>query len=440
MAKKYPKNIAAEQRLIASLIAAPDKIPVAIALGLDPSDFWPQSGLGVVWEALRSLWRDGSSINVVTLDSELQRLGVERYDIEEIAAHEKDPDAVADFARLVIEASLRRQYMTLARSLFDGAGNQDSRLMGLYRSHMHELDNIAVRMQRLENPRVGNPAEELRRAKTWSVATGIPPIDRRIRWTSGGIHFVAGDPGSGKTTIAITAASNIARSGTNVVLILAESQPIEAQLSMLTGLGKVDSATVNRIRFDPNWRTEDNIKIIEELWNESFEDVPLSIINVTGGPDDAIAISNATVIPSAIIVDHAYALVHQAKTSGYDKEHVRFIRMFAGLLQAAQRGNHIMVVLNQFTKAGRSTENRGADAEYGGSGVRNIADSMLHLWTPDADVTYGKYKLVQARFVKARTMLVVDEAGRPVDPTAEEFSFYIDTAYRRIVESTKGEM
>ena len=99
------------------------------------------------------------------------------------------------------------------------------------------------------------------------------------------------------------------------------------------------------------------------------------------------------------------------------------------------------MILNQYTKAGRQRTSRGADDQYGGSGIFNIAAVMNNMWGPDSDMvsTRNGVQAVQSEFMKARARLVtaVDVNTREevmVNPVGQSTVFYIQNKWRMVVD------
>jgi hypothetical protein len=163
--------------------------------------------------------------------------------------------------------------------------------------------------------------------------------------------------------------------------------------------------------------------------------LPLRLHHITGGPSEVTSLVNSLTKPSLICIDHAFAVVAQGRVLPDVREHQTFMRLFAAVETAAKRGNHVVVMVNQYTKAGREGTVRGPDAQYGGSGVQNIATSMIHLARPAAEVeTAVGYRKMRFTIPKCRAMLVADENGNPVDPVQVTSDvpgyFFLNVKYR----------
>lgn len=283
---------------------------------------------------------------------------------------------------------------------------------------------------------ISNPADKMVAGSGWFIDTGLPFIDSRARLVSGELHFIAGDPGAGKTTMAIHLAMHNAMKGRPVYYVGAETDEVEIALGLLTSTRLIDSRTLLSIRYDPTQRTKKNVDMIHDLWEERFSGIPVYFIRCDHGPEELIP-TLEKVEKALVIVDHAFAVVNQSH-SLIRKEHQSFMALFTALKRIALDKDNVMVVLNQYKLSGRKGDERGPDAEYGGSGVRNIAGSMLHIRKPSDDISPHGYDMLYAVYHKMRAMLVADEHGDMVNPIGDEFSFFIENRYRLIVDKPPG--
>jgi hypothetical protein len=418
-----------ELRLTASAIRNPETvIPEAQASGLSPTDF-SNHKMSLVWRALYEMWNEGIAIDEVTTRDKSD-VNTKRI-LEEAGDQEIDPQT---YIKIVLEKSLERILKNSASEMAEIA-QEDVQSAISYAARLSE--GASERWARMVSPTITNPADMLDASGGWHTTTGLEFIDRIVRLTSGGLHFLAGDPGSGKTSLVIHALAHNARRGVPSIGILAESSQLEISLAMLTQAQKLSAYQANQIRYNPEYRTEENIQRVRHLWDKEFGDLPLQIFSVTDGPQAVINIVNSISKPSFICIDHAFAVV--AQNRGADqREYQTFNDLFSGVESAAERNDHVVVMVNQYTKSGRQGEKRGPDAQFGGSGVQNYATTMIHLMKPEADVsTAAGYRKMQATIPKCRAMLAADENGNPIDPVryTEDIplEYWIHTTYRRLL-------
>jgi KaiC/GvpD/RAD55 family RecA-like ATPase len=425
----FSTNPKAELALIRAIVTSRANYQAACGLGAGSDIFQPDGPNGTYWRAIAARYDDG-----VDPMPELLSFDTDGLFNGQPVSKEQTIALVYE----VMKAHLLRQLYFAGVYLQQSSKSNQSSINTILDETRQKITDIGRRYIRAKQPRIGNPADALSTSKAWALPlTGLSLIDKWVRLTSGELHLIAGDPGSGKTTLAIAIASAVALENVPVLFITAETDPAEIQLSMLTqiGLDGIDVGFVNRVRFDPTFRIERNIAKVRKLWDTHFQNVPLAIVKVSDGPQEVISAVLALATPHLVLVDHAYAVVSQSERT--IKEHREFIMFFAGLLSATQLGNHLTIAFNQYTRAGLSEIVRDANAQYGGSGTRNIASSMLHLRQPRAGdlLTSEKgYKKMLAAWVKVRVMLIEDADGHLIDPLNQDISFWIENRYRRIVD------
>jgi len=422
-----PNNPTAELALIRAICQDRANFQAALALGAGPGIFAPDGPHGACWQQIAALYERG----IDPMPELLPGLGVGLFGGEAIT-----PEQTVALAQEVIGVYTRRQLWLAGNSLKQRAERESA--SSIINDHRGKLTEIERQYTRAKQPRIGNPADALSTSRAWAIPrTGLGVIDNFVKWTSGELHSIAGDPGSGKTTLLTMIAAAVALENKPVLFVTAETDPTEIQLSMLTQVGRegFDVGFVNRVRFDPTFRIERNIDKVRRMWNETFKDVPITIVKVSGGPQEVVSSVAALATPHLILIDHAYAVVSQSERM--IQEHREFIMFFSALLDATQAGNHLTIVANQYTRAGLSETDRGPNAQYGGSGTRNIMSSMLHLRQPSTELltTSTGFKAVKAEWVKVRVLLVEDEHGKLVDPLGKTTTCWIENRYRRILDS-----
>ena len=244
---------------------------------------------------------------------------------------------------------------------------------------------------------------------------------------------LAGNPNSGKTTMALQVALENAKAGIPVHVFLAESEEIEAQLSFLSMDGAIRASFANKLRYDPAMRTESHLAEIREKWDELIAKLPIYVYSVQGANMDTVLEMAGPIQDSIVIIDHIYAFVWQGENQ--NQAYANFARGFSGTRQIAFNGNNVVVVFNQYTK-GEQTDNnawRNPESGFGGAAQLNMSATKLNLYADPALRTPGSIG-VMTKVVKTKAMLVVDDRGVPVNPNGQETIHYIDLKYRKIVE------
>jgi hypothetical protein len=211
---------------------------------------------------------------------------------------------------------------------------------------------------------------------------------------------------------------------------------LDVTLSLLLQTREIDGVFCTNMRYNQAYRTERNLQLVEDLWEQHYGGLPLRIYVSDQGVDEVVSLVSSQTTPSLILIDHAYAIVGQSAKGTGLKEHQQYINLFSRVRAAIKRRNHVGIMFNQFKLSGRADSHRGPDAQYGGSGVQNIMATMLHIWPEDSEeaVTSNGFRLINSLCVKIRAMILADENGFPIDPRGQEDRFWLENRYRKIVD------
>jgi replicative DNA helicase len=224
-ARLPPQNVEAEQSVLGSLLIDPEAI-LKVAPFLDPEDFHRTDSHALIYEAIRSLHDKRVPIDLVTLCDELERQG----QLEQVggpgyltflinsvptSAH------VEHYARIVEGTATLRRLISSAGEIigmaYDRAGDEEEIL------DQAEQLIFGVGQRRIEREVVPIRAilsdyydhiEYLyeHRGETTGVPTGFIDLDRLLGgFQKADLIIVAGRPGTGKTSLALTIADYAAR-------------------------------------------------------------------------------------------------------------------------------------------------------------------------------------------------------------------------------------
>jgi len=418
----------AERALIGAVIKYPAVISQARTVGLQATDF-ASIQAQEWWRKFTDLHDKGKPMDVAIAAT---ITGKTHDEIEALVATVPDLDAlnVPEYAKLIVTDAIARRFAQL-KTVHSESTRADLLAM------QSEVESLLHRYVQMENSHVPNPADTLESSRGWSAPWGIDFLDKRIRLVSGARpHFLAGDPSSGKSAIAIqTATFNAMTSDHQVIYCATEDQVLDITMAMLVQTGKLSTYEANRLQYEPASRTRSNLAKLRALWDSELGDIPLVIHEVRSAAE-VLTIVGAAPEQSLIILDHLYSLMMQTDSKKRN-EHEKFAAFIGNLCTLCGRGEHIMLVLNQFTKAGRSNDERGPDAQYGGSVIGNAAVSMVHIQIPNSDQVCSSsgYMARTGSVVKAKALLVVDAGGNTVNPVGQSFQFFIHGKHRLAVST-----
>lgn len=225
--KVLPHNLEAEQQLLGALLYNNDAAARVLDF-LKPEHFF-QPLHGRIYEAVLTLIERGELANPVTLkmrfeqDEAMQELGGPGY-LVDLTARAVNVIRAEEYAKILYDLFLRREIILLSEEmaergrtadLTDGATTQiedaESRLYTLAEAGETQNDFRSFRVAIGESLDVIEAAYK-REGQLVGVTTGLRDMDQRL----GGLHrtdllILAGRPGMGKSSLAMTIALNAAR-------------------------------------------------------------------------------------------------------------------------------------------------------------------------------------------------------------------------------------
>jgi replicative DNA helicase len=249
-----PQNTEAEDSILSAILQDAATIDIAADAGLRPEDFY-KHGNSLIFSAALNLHARDESIDAITLTDELTTLGtLERVGgkdrIKELSQEEVFTAHVKDHASIVHE-------MSVLRTIID-AGQYITRL-GLERPG--DLDDIIAKADAAITAALVSSAQdakaltedidelisEIREAYTTGVAirgtlTGLSTLDDMLGglWP-GQFVILAARPSTGKSTLGLNIAENVAAKGDTVLFLSLEMGLREFQLKSLARAARVNS-------------------------------------------------------------------------------------------------------------------------------------------------------------------------------------------------------
>lgn len=427
--RELPTNLAAETGVLRCILTNPKSLPAIAAMGLSHTHFHDMQRHHLFKEVM-ALYRSGRTVDLITLGKKLD--GESRLYKELTDSPSSDTvDAAKDYAKLVIGNAVARDMIIASGKCIQEAHRLGEPIEDTISTLQKTMDEMIATLSRTINPDLENPADTLARGEEWSVRPGVPWFDERIRFASGRVHGVGADPSAGKSMFAIQSARYNLSVGVPVAMFLAEDDVLDVQLTMLAQTGEVDMGFVNRIRFEENFKTENNLSKVRELWDKHYSRIDLRAFTISQGPEEVLDNIRALDGKYYVIIDHAFAVIGQGEKKIED--HRAFTTFYAGLNRLAKAGNHVVVVLNQFKLSGRdkSLTNRPLDSQYGGAGIGAILWTVVHMWIDDDDSDrMDGWIAVSVQCEKNKAQLVIDDNGKPVNPMDGPGLIYIQPEHR----------
>ena len=423
--RNLPTNVKAENGLLSCAMVRPNEtLVICKRLGLTADQF---SGPGQkrLYKGILELSRDGKTVDPVMLNNVVKGINGLMDALLDSPSTYTD-DAVRDYTLVIIEHALAGDLIKAARAQATPLYEMQESVVDTARQLRDEMDAILLAHSRTQKQVIENPADTLERENGWSVRVGIPWFDERLRLPSGLVHSIGGDPSVGKSliayqTIGFNATKGCARKGKGVAMIMAEDKILDLQMTLLSQLeGKIDMVFVNRIRYDPAFKTEGNLNIVRELWDRHYGDIHFVAASIKDGPEAVLAAIEALPGEHFVVIDHAFAIVNQGKVQ-HDQQHRDYNKLYSGLETIADRCNHVILIFSQYklSERGKKNPDRGQDAIIGGSIVANVSITMVNMWKPEGDFsqTPSGWQAVMIECVKVKARMVVDdETGVTKDP------------------------
>ncbi len=413
-----------EQEFLGACILDIDSVvPAGRSVGMVQEDFSSEAG-GRLWYLLCKKYDTDSPVNVAILAHEMDK-DVEL--LQQFTKSSKGKDIpLKEYAKQIVFNSIKKQLDQVNSSELSDLP-VDQRMVAV----RNRLNNIEVRMAQTTRKKLPSPVEALKHSDRFVVRTGIDSIDKLVAWPSGALHFIGGDPGSGKTTLAIQMAVNAAKNGRPVMYMYCEGSESDIAFSILSQETQYPIATLNEMEVNLRKPSEEDLKVIGELWNDCVGDLPLSVYGISGGPQQVLSLASAAEPGSLVVIDHAKGIVDQGVG---EREHVTYAALFGSLEVLARRSNLCTVMMNQYTRAGRESEERDMESLYGGSAVGNTGSVIAVMQALDSEMsTQGQWGATTFKVVKIRKSVVVDENGNTVSPLNQKKTLFIDRRTRTIV-------
>ena len=276
-------------------------------------------------------------------------------------------------------------------------------------------------------------AEAILKQPRWYQEFGVDKLRAiGLAAVSGMITIVAGDPGSGKTTLGMHIARKALMDGRRVFYISGETPVDEIQMGLLLQMEALTAGEAAKLVYGR--MPQEEREMLARGYSETLSAIlpidKLSIIYTQSGFPDATAAINAAPPGSVIIVDHLVHLASQTKKDRYQRDYDVLGEWLTQVKYTVETRNHVLIAFNQFTKEGRSGAKRGLDSQYGGSKPGNIAGLVVTMKRADP---IGDVGTVELGVQKQRVVPIIGDNGRPINPMDyTPVTLYLVNRYRKL--------
>jgi replicative DNA helicase len=371
--KVPPNSIPAEEAVIGSVLLDNDSLNIALET-LSDEDFY-RPAHQIIFQAMRSLWERREAIDLVTLSQKLKGLGQLEVvggftALSQLASMIPSAANITFYARLVKECSLKRRViregMEMVHEAFQETGDIEEFLDGVERRVLSISDSrIAPSFHRAgevvqDSIRL---IEELydRKELITGVASGFPALDRMTAgFQPSDLSIIAARPGMGKTSLALSIASNIgvplsaaSGKGKAVAIFSLEMSKEQLVVRLLCSLADVDSSKVRSGRLE----NRDFPKLVEAAGRIAESSI---FIDDTG----ALTITELRAKCRRLHKEHPLSVVivdylQLLRSPAYQKFREQEISDISRSLKALAKELHVPVIaLSQLNRSVESRENK----------------------------------------------------------------------------------
>lgn len=233
-----PQNLDAEVALLSSILVDSAALPRVIDL-LEPSYFYDLRN-SVLFENIKTIYKENKPVDVVTLTSRLKKLnqlrqaGGSTY-LTEIISQVPTSSNVEEYAELVKEAAIRRQLISLAAEIDTASREESKELPDLIDEIQKKILSVSsdtvqrdffdsqtlLEMQMERADEFARNPDALR-----GLSTGLQSLDDKLQ----GLHksdliILAARPSVGKSAFVIDIARHVAVSAKKTVAIFSLEMP-----------------------------------------------------------------------------------------------------------------------------------------------------------------------------------------------------------------------
>jgi replicative DNA helicase len=358
-ADRAPVATEAEEGFVASMLSFPDRICPILAGSPLPESAWMSEDCRKIVGAAMRRWRERLPIDPILVGADL-KAEISASRITQLATMDAIPSAAADYLALIREAFARREVISACLRA-QKVANEDSSLEALavlsaVAASLNRPDSSRVSVLRdvLKNTITELSADPPRRLKTgWQCLDDISPVQ------AGDVVVIAAPAKGGKTTLALSYASEVAKRGGNVLFLSLE---MTANLLSIKLLSR-DSGVPLAKFFARDFSDSDTQRIgasVRRLstWSVEIRDDVQTLDQVVG----ACRLANAKAPLDMVVVDYLQLIQGPREKNETREREVAQISRTLRLL--AMELGCVIVPLSQLNEEGRLRESRaiGQDA------------------------------------------------------------------------------
>ncbi len=252
-----PQNIDMERAVLGAMLTDQDA-SVAMIPEFQGSDFFVPSH-GRLFDVMRTLFNAGVDIDVLTVDNELRIRGEEKLTAAQLCDMAGDiiPSIAMSYLPTLKKLSRARALIRLCISttdkLFDMADEPTVLAMELATEALGICEDLATGFESIAEP-TKRVMRDIERAadndvNINTVPSGLTVVDARAVIRKGALIVIAGRPGMGKTSMALTIARNAALRGYPGAYVTAEGRSESLVLRTISGFSDIENSVIRAGRF-----------------------------------------------------------------------------------------------------------------------------------------------------------------------------------------------
>ena len=393
-----PQNVEAEKSVLGSVFLDNDSLLRIVDL-ISPEDFYRKSH-ALIYQAFLKLFERGDPIDLITVESELQKMGVlEQVGgidyLMELAEFVPTPVHVVKYAQIVKEKAVLRELISVCHEIIRKCHESDKDVEEL----LDEAESLIFAISEKRTRSDFSPSRELvkaaisqletlahKRQLITGIPTGFYDLDRMTAGLQpSDLVVVAARPGMGKTSFVLNIALNVAlEEGGTVAIFSLEMSKEQIALRMLSSVSRVDYQKLRTGNISPDdWKSI--IEAASELSDASIyiDDTPaISVLEMRAKARRLQAEHGLDLI----IVDYLQLMRGRGRKENRQQEISEISRSLKGL---AKELNVPVVAVSQLSRAVEArTDKRPQLSDLRESGaIEQDADLVLFIYR---DEVYNK--------------------------------------------------
>lgn len=373
-----------EYATLGAVLIDPDSLPLVRDI-IGPTPTWRDGRVAAVWRAMLELDRDGLAIDPVSIAGHLNGNGDHKF-MMGLADYVPSALAAESYAKQVRADMDRRQLHAAALDAIAKLNNGDD-VAEVEAFLTAQVSQITPKKERRDiGTLLGDVFADLDELATArqsggkiGVELGVRDLDRVIGGLRpGDLCYLAGRPGMGKTTVALHAVANIARTAGPVLFYTFEMSGEQLALKLLSSMTRChySSLRIGEVA-DEDW------PILMEAAN-ILADMPIVIIDDISTIEEVVAharrwaASNGS--PAAIVADYLQLMGTSANQRMSEQE--KLTVMSRQLKLIATGSKTVVLALSQLNRGVESrADKRPVMSDLRGSGsLEQDADQIIMLY------------------------------------------------------------